>query len=43
MKPAFIPISAFLGDNLTVKSENMVWYEGPTVLEYLDNLEIQRE
>jgi elongation factor 1-alpha len=32
----FIPISAFKGDNVFNKSENMSWYTGPTVREQLD-------
>jgi len=32
----FIPISALKGDNVAKKSENMSWYDGPTVLEQLD-------
>jgi elongation factor 1-alpha len=34
----FIPISAFEGDNIAEHSENMSWYDGPTVLEALNNL-----
>lgn len=33
---AFIPVSAFKGDNVVKKSENMPWYKGPTVKEQLD-------
>jgi len=32
----FIPISAYLGDNVAKKSTNMSWYTGPTLLEALD-------
>lgn len=32
----YIPISAFLGENLTSKSEKLSWYKGETVLEALD-------
>lgn len=32
----FIPASAYQGDNVTKRSENMPWYTGPTVLEALD-------
>ncbi|HJJ42152.1 MAG TPA: translation elongation factor EF-1 subunit alpha [Methanocorpusculum sp.] len=42
-KPAntpFIPISAFAGDNFKVKSANMPWYDGPTVIEALDNFKL---
>jgi len=33
-----IPTSAYGGDNLTKKSENMPWYKGPTLLEALNTL-----
>ncbi|NLI91504.1 MAG: GTP-binding protein [Peptococcaceae bacterium] len=32
----FIPISAFHGDNIALKSPHTLWYDGPTVLEQLD-------
>ncbi|MBI2667698.1 translation elongation factor EF-1 subunit alpha [Candidatus Woesearchaeota archaeon] len=32
----FIPISAWKGDNVVKKSENMTWYKGPTLIEQLD-------
>lgn len=35
----YIPISALKGDNVATHSDNMKWYEGPTVLESLDSLE----
>ena len=35
----FIPISGWTGDNMLEKSENMKWYNGPTLIEALDNLE----
>jgi len=34
----FIPMSAFMGDNISKKSENTPWYTGPTLLESLDML-----
>ena len=37
-KIPFIPISAYKGDNVVKKSENMPWYKGPTLFESLDNL-----
>ncbi len=33
-----IPTSAYAGDNLTKRSENMTWYKGPTLLEALNDL-----
>ncbi len=38
-----IPISALLGDNVVEKSKNMAWYKGPTLLEYLETVEISRD
>ncbi|MCL6088705.1 MAG: translation elongation factor EF-1 subunit alpha [Candidatus Marsarchaeota archaeon] len=34
----FIPYSGFTGDNIKVKSANMPWYAGPTLLECFDKL-----
>jgi sulfate adenylyltransferase subunit 1 len=36
----FIPISALKGDNVVSRSENMHWYEGATLLYYLENVHI---
>jgi len=36
----FIPISALLGDNIVDRSNNMPWYEGPTLLYILENIHI---
>ena len=35
-----IPIAAKLGDNVVHRSERTPWYEGPTLLEYLENVEL---
>lgn len=37
---SFIPISALKGDNVVDRSENMPWYEGSTLLYYLENVHI---
>src|SRR3989344_1206976 len=34
----FIPISAFLGDNVAKKSEKLAWFKGPTLVEACDEL-----
>ena len=34
-----IPASALAGDNVTVRSERMPWYEGPTLLGHLEQVE----
>ncbi len=35
-----IPVSATEGDNVTFKSDNMSWYTGPALLEYLENVDV---
>ena len=32
----FIPVSAYLGENITKKSDKMAWYNGPSLVEALD-------
>ncbi len=36
----FIPISALKGDNVVHRSENMPWYEGTTLMYYLEHVHI---
>jgi sulfate adenylyltransferase subunit 1 len=36
----FIPISALRGDNVVNRSEHMDWYEGATLMYYLENVHI---
>jgi len=35
-----IPISALKGDNIASRSENMPWYEGPSLLHHLEHVHI---
>ncbi|MCR5784371.1 MAG: sulfate adenylyltransferase [Eubacterium sp.] len=35
-----IPVSATEGDNITKKSSNMEWYDGPALLSYLEDIKI---
>ncbi|GAA0467311.1 sulfate adenylyltransferase subunit CysN [Parasphingorhabdus litoris] len=35
-----IPISGLAGDNITSKSDNSSWYDGPTLVEHLENVEV---
>ncbi|OSY88096.1 sulfate adenylyltransferase [Tenacibaculum holothuriorum] len=37
----FIPISALQGDNVVNTSTNISWYQGKSLLEYLENIEIE--
>lgn len=36
----FVPISALHGDNIVTKSENMRWYNGPTLLYHLEHVHV---
>lgn len=36
----FIPISAKLGDNVVNKSDNMPWYEGKALLDFLETVQL---
>ncbi|WP_462319282.1 sulfate adenylyltransferase subunit 1, partial [Marinilabilia sp.] len=36
----YVPISALVGDNVVTRSENMAWYDGPTLMYLLENLHI---
>jgi bifunctional enzyme CysN/CysC len=38
-----IPISALTGDNVVEPTVNMPWYEGPSLLDHLETLEIARD
>jgi bifunctional enzyme CysN/CysC len=35
-----IPLSALKGDNMTVGSANMLWYSGPTLMRFLETVEV---
>ncbi|MDB2408171.1 GTP-binding protein [Crocinitomicaceae bacterium] len=39
----FIPISALKGDNVVNRSENMNWYNGPTLLHSLENIPVAND
>ena len=38
-----VPISALLGDNVVERSENTPWYNGETIMQYLENIEVQNQ
>ncbi|NIY84973.1 sulfate adenylyltransferase subunit CysN [Vibrio hepatarius] len=38
-----IPLSALEGDNVVEASANMTWFEGPSLLELLENVDVDRE
>ena len=39
----FVPLSALVGDNVVNHSENMPWYEGKTLMNLLENIEISSD
>jgi sulfate adenylyltransferase subunit 1 len=39
----YVPISALNGDNVVDRSENMDWYNGPTLLHLLENIHISSD
>lgn len=39
----YIPISALQGDNIVERSTMMDWYEGPSLLNFLEEVEIQND
>ena len=40
---AAIPISALRGDNVVHRSADMPWYDGPALLEHLEQVEVDRD
>lgn len=39
----FIPVSATDGDNITKKSESTLWYDGLSLLPYLESVDVRKE
>jgi len=39
----FVPISALKGDNVVNESEHLNWFRGSTLMQYLENIEVDRE
>ena len=39
----FVPISALKGDNVVNESEHLSWFRGSTLMQYLENIEVDRE
>ena len=37
----FVPVSALAGDNVVYGTENMPWYQGPTLLEYIQQWDVE--
>jgi len=39
----YLPISALKGDNIVERSDKLNWYEGPTLLELLEETELEKD
>lgn len=39
--PVFLPMSALLGDNVVEQSENLAWFDGPTMMEHLETVDVE--
>jgi bifunctional enzyme CysN/CysC len=37
----FVPVSALAGDNVVYGTQNMPWYDGPTLLEYIQEWDVE--
>jgi len=42
-EPACVPLSALQGDNVAVRSPAAPWYAGPTLLDWLEQVEVDRD
>ncbi|MES2374378.1 MAG: GTP-binding protein [Bacteroidota bacterium] len=40
---AYLPVSALNGDNIVDRSDNLSWYEGDTLLDLLETVEVQQD
>jgi sulfate adenylyltransferase subunit 1 len=39
----FIPLSAYVGDNVVEPSSKMTWYDGPTLLQHLETVAVHQD
>lgn len=37
----FVPVSALAGDNVVYETKNMPWYQGPTLLDYIQEWDVE--
>ncbi len=38
--PYFLPMSALLGDNVVERGDNLTWFDGPPLMEYLETVDV---
>jgi len=41
LDPLFVPMSALLGDNVVDRSDHLAWFDGPTVMEHLETVDVE--
>ncbi len=41
--PLFLPMSALLGDGVVERGNHLTWYEGPTMMEHLETVDIESD
>ncbi len=41
INPYFLPMSALLGDNVVDKGSNLDWFDGPTLMEHLEVVDVE--
>jgi bifunctional enzyme CysN/CysC len=41
--PLFLPMSALLGDGVVDRGDHLAWYEGPTMMEHLETVDIESD
>src|SRR5579864_3630853 len=41
MFPMFLPLSALTGENVVEPARSMLWFRGPSLLEYLESVEVE--
>ena len=39
--PYFLPMSALLGDNVVDAGDNLTWFDGPTLMEHLETVDVE--
>ncbi|MEM9202024.1 MAG: sulfate adenylyltransferase subunit CysN [Actinomycetota bacterium] len=39
--PVFLPMSALLGDNVVDKGDNLDWFDGPTMMQHLETVDVE--
>jgi bifunctional enzyme CysN/CysC len=41
LDPYFLPMSALLGDNVVDRSEHLPWFDGPTLMQHIETVDVE--